>query len=173
MRFRLLVLTCLLTLLTGCAGYQVGPQGLYPAHLRTVHVPMFQSDSYRRGLGELLTEAVVKEIERRTPYKVVGPDAADSVLIGRILSEDKSVLSENIFDEPRELEVELRVEIEWIDSSGGAVLGCATVPVAPLAAQLTQTATFVPEGGQSIATAQQEAVRDLAREIVNQMQAWW
>ena len=163
----------LFALLVGCAGYQVGPQGLYPGHIRTVHVPVFQSDSFRRGLGELLTEAVVKEIERRTPYKVVGPTAADSVLQGHILAEDKSVLAENQFDEPRQLEAELRVEITWIDSAGGAVLGCATVPVAPLAAQLTQTSTFIPEGGQSIATAHQEAIRDLARDIVNQMQAWW
>jgi hypothetical protein len=164
----------LLALLTaGCANYQLGPQGLYPAHVRTVHVPVFQSDTFRRGLGELLTEAVVKEIERRTPYKVVGPEAADSVLQGRILSDDKNVLAENLFDEPRELEAELRVEITWIDSTGGAVLGCTTVPVAPLASQLTQTSTLIPEAGQSIATAHQEAIRDLARDIVNQMQAWW
>ena len=84
---------------------------MYPAHIRTVHVPVFQSDSYRRGLGEWLTEAVVKEIERRTPYKVVGPDGADSVLQGRILADSKRMLAENLYDEPRQLEAALQVEI--------------------------------------------------------------
>ena len=43
---------------------------------------MFQSDSYRRGLAEQLTEAVCKEIEKRTNYKVVNNPNADSVLSG-------------------------------------------------------------------------------------------
>lgn len=163
----------LLLLTPSCASYQLGPQGLYPAHIRTVHVPIFQSDSYRRGLGEWLTEAVVKEIERRTPYKVVGPDQADSILQGRIVADNKNVLFENQLDEPRQLEVGLQVEITWTDAAGGTVLDCATIPAPALAAQITQTATFIPEAGQSITTAQQEAIRDLARQIVNQMEAWW
>ena len=38
----------------------------------TVYVPMIESGSYRRDLGERLTEAVAKQIELKTPYKVVG-----------------------------------------------------------------------------------------------------
>ncbi len=170
---RLSIICSLLLIIAGCASYQIGPQGLYPGHIRTVHVPVFESDSYRRGLGELLTEAVVKEIERRTPYKVVGPEYADSVLHGRILTESKNVLAENRLDEPRELEVSLRVEVTWVDSTGHSVLGSTTAPVAPLAAQITETSTFIPEAGQSISTAHHEAIRDLARQIVNHMEAWW
>jgi hypothetical protein len=160
-------------LFAGCAGYQLGPAGLYPAHIRTVHVPVFESESFRRGLGELLTEAVVKEIERRTPYKVVGPYEADSVLRGRLMAESKTVLAENQYDDPRVLEATLQVEITWTDNSGGAVLGCATVPVGALAAQITDSEAFIPEAGQSISTAQLDAIRDLSRQIVNQMEAWW
>src|SRR5437868_12374198 len=72
-------------LLLGCAGYQIGNRALYRPDIRTVHVPMIQSDSYRRYLGERLTEAVVKEIELRTPYKVVDADSADSVLTVRLV----------------------------------------------------------------------------------------
>ena len=54
-----------LLLLGGCAGYQIGNQSLYPQEIRTVYVPMFQSISFRRNLGERLTEAVVKEIEKQ------------------------------------------------------------------------------------------------------------
>src|SRR5687767_8614231 len=88
--------------LTGCAGYQMGNRTLYSPDIRTVYVPMFESNSFRRGLGERLTEAVVKEIELKTPYKVVGSPNADSVLSGIIVSETKRVTVENAFDDPRQ-----------------------------------------------------------------------
>ena len=78
--------------LPGCAGYQLGQRSLYRPDIRTVHVPVVQSDSYRRYLGERLTEAVVKEIELRTPYKVVDSESADSVLNVRLVSESKRIL---------------------------------------------------------------------------------
>ena len=91
----------------GCAGYRFGDQGLYPAEIETIHIPVFQSSSFRRDLGEQLTEAVVKEVEKRTPYRVV-PDAnADSVLLGRITHEGKRLLLETRRGDPREEEYDL------------------------------------------------------------------
>ena len=61
---------------SGCAAYRFGNGTLYAPDVPTVYVPMIESDSFRRDLGERLTEAVVKEIELKTPFKVVGtPDA--------------------------------------------------------------------------------------------------
>ncbi len=65
---------------SGCIGYQVGAGSLYAPDVATVYVPMIESDSYRRDLGERLTEAVCKEIELKTPYKVVSTPDADSIL---------------------------------------------------------------------------------------------
>jgi hypothetical protein len=48
-------------LVLGCAPYRMGVQSLYSCNIRTVYVPMFESDSFRRNLGERLTEAVQKE----------------------------------------------------------------------------------------------------------------
>ena len=70
----------LLIATAGCAGYQVGNRTLFNTDMRTVHIPMFQSDSLRPDLAEWLTEAVIKEVEMRTPYKVVSNPLADSVL---------------------------------------------------------------------------------------------
>ena len=67
-------------LLPGCAGYQLGQRSLYRPDIRTIHVPVVHSDSFRRHLGERLTEAIVKEIELKTTYKVVDAGSADSVL---------------------------------------------------------------------------------------------
>ena len=104
--------------LGGCAGYQIGNQSLYPLEIHTVYVPMFQSNSFRRNLGERLTEAVVKEIETRTPYKVVGDPDADSVLTGRIVAERKRVLVPDLTGDAREIQVDMRVQVSWVDRKG-------------------------------------------------------
>ena len=62
-------------LASGCAAYRFGAASLYPPDIQTVYVPVFESNSFRRNLSELLTEAVCKEIELKTPYKVVGTPA--------------------------------------------------------------------------------------------------
>ncbi len=49
-----------LTGCAGCAGYQLGNQTLYPRHIRTVHVPVVESASFRRNMGERLTEAICR-----------------------------------------------------------------------------------------------------------------
>jgi hypothetical protein len=172
MRISLLVL--IVASINGCAGYQLGNATLYRPDIRTVHVPMFQSDSFRRNLGEQLTEAVVKEIELKTPFKVIDdPLAADSVLTGRILSERKRVLAENRNDEPRDIETDIVVQINWYDRRGDTVLADACFTLAQQGFSISQSADFVPEAGQSIATAQQEAFRRIARQVVSQMEAPW
>lgn len=159
--------------LPGCAGYQLGNRSLYRPDIRTVHVPMIQSDSYRRYLGERLTEAVVKEIELRTPYKIVGADEADSVLTVRLVSDSKRVLANNRFSEPRDIETDFFVQTSWIDRRGDLIMNHDDVPAAPLLVNLGQQANFVPEGGQSLVTAQQEAIQKTASQIVGQMELGW
>ena len=95
--------------------YQVGTHSLYAPDIATVYVPMIESDSYRRDLGERLTEAVVKEIELKTPYKVVGTPDADSVLAAKLTSDTRRVLAENRYDDPRLYATELSAEVTWIN----------------------------------------------------------
>lgn len=157
----------------GCAGYQIGNRGLFPADIQTVHVPMFESDSLRRHLGERLTEAVCKEIERRTPYKLANNDNADSVLTGRIVGDRKNVLVNTLSGDPRELQVGLQVQVTWVDRRGSLLRDEATIPLPPEVTDISASANLVPEVGQSVATAQQEAIRRIAQQIVNLMETPW
>ena len=159
--------------LAGCAGYQVGNGSLFRADIRTVSVPMFESDSFRRGLGEQLTEAVIKEIENNTPYKVVQSPDADSVLIGRLVSQQKRVVSKDDDNQPRDTRTELTVQVSWHDRSGGQIMQNATLPIAPLSLTVAQARNVIPEGGQSIATAHLDAIGRVARQIVWQMETRW
>ncbi len=133
---------------------------------------MFASNSYRRFMGERLTEAIVKEIELKTPYKVVCAADADSRLSGRIVAETKRVLAEDINDAPRDIEVDLTVQIRWETHQGDLLRQPIDLPLLP-DLRLNQATNLIPEGGQSIATAHQHAISQLAEEIVAQMEHPW
>jgi hypothetical protein len=163
----------LLAAISGCAGYQVGTQSLFRPQIRTVYVPVFESISFRPHLGEWLTEAVVKEIELRTPYKVVSTPNADSVLTGRILFENKRVLAESEFDDARNIGTSLAVQVSWYDRRGDVLMQDTSFALSPLSLVATQDADFIPESGQSLVTANQETMRRLASQIVSQMEAPW
>ena len=173
-RITIHILLGLLPLISGCAGYQLGNRTLYRDDVRTVYVPMFESDSLRRNLGERLTEAVVKEIETKTPFKVLSdPGRADSILTGRLVTESKAVLAENRNDEPRDVETNLVVVVNWLDRQGFAMSQASTFSLSQQGFSVAQTADYVPEAGQSISTAQQEAIQRIAKQIVSQMEAPW
>ena len=157
----------------GCAGYRVGNDQLYAPQYRTVHVPMFESDSYRRFLGERLTEAVIREIELKSPLKVVSADLADTVLQGRIIQEVKGVSAENANDEPRDIAAHLQVRVVWTDRQGAVINKPLELPANLDAFSVRQSENFVPEAGQSLAVAHQRAIQRLAKEIVAQMEAAW
>ena len=163
----------LVVAMAGCAGYQMGTRSLYRPDVQTVHVPVFTSDSFRRTLGERLTEAVVREIELKTPYKVVGCDRADTVLVGQIVADSKTPLSENRNDEPRDIELAMQVQVEWRNRRGELISQQHAIPVPWSIMHVGQSANLIPEAGQSIATTQQEAIHRLAEQIVTQMEVAW
>src|SRR4051794_7544695 len=83
-----LVLALMLMAQAGC-GYTV--RAPFKNTVRTVYVPVFRSISFRRDENLQLTELVQKEIERRTPFKVVGsPEGADTLIDGQVNLTDKN-----------------------------------------------------------------------------------
>ena len=134
-------------------------------------MPTFGSDSYRRGFELQLTEAVQKQIQLRTPYRLAKPPHAQTRLEGRIVSIDKRVENQNRFDDPRELEFAMGIEVRWIDERTGQLLGASEIPLDVQMTQLVAQTSFAPETGQSLATATQQAVDQLARQIVGMMEA--
>jgi hypothetical protein len=214
---------CLVLALSACAedrnfcilGYSTRPN--YDTSIRTVRVPIFKNLTFRRGLEFDLTRAVVREIELKTPYKVVSADCdADTELTGTIISYNKNILNRNQLNEVREAETTLAVELVWKDLRTGEILTRPrpgeTVPAAPLlpppgllptpepAPGTSPTATtavplppgaspqpgvpqppvlvqsiggFIPELGESLATAYKRNVDRLAVQIVSMMEKPW
>ena len=171
-----LVLAVVAVLGGGCAGYRFGNNTLYAPNVRTVYVPIIQSDSFRTtpniDIGERLTEAVCKEIETRTPFKVVGDPAADSVLTARIVADTKRMVVESPTDQSRMVEMNFQVLVTWADR-GGAVLASGGVPLPAASVDVGQAAMLVPEYGRSVASTQQEMIIKMAQQIVGLMEEPW
>lgn len=70
MKQKLLALVVLLPL-AGCGYHQVGSATHVPADIRTVSVPIFQSKVQAYNSETAFTEAVVRELNTRTRYRVL------------------------------------------------------------------------------------------------------
>jgi hypothetical protein len=184
-----------LLLLAGCEwdgnftlfGYSTCPN--YATDIHTVHVPIFKNTTFRRGVEFDLTRAVIREIEAKTPYKVVGEGCnADTELTGKIVALNKNVINRNQQNEIREAETALAVEVVWRDLRSGEILskpkpgpgsppppppGTPGAPSGPPPVVISSIGDFIPELGQSITTAQQENVDRLAIQIVSMMEKPW
>ncbi len=150
----------------GCRSYHVGNQFSFRSDIRTVHVGIFDSDSFRRFTGQRLTEAVIREIELRTPLTITEPALADSYVQGRIIRDTKQVLGENRLDDPRTLSYGWQLEVTWVDRAGVPLMQRQLL-------RLNDDVTFIPEAGQSLASAEIELIESLARQIVGQMEMPW
>jgi hypothetical protein len=154
----------------GC-GYHMGAP--FSPEIRSIHVPTFSSTVNRRGLEFQLTEAVQTQIKNRTHFKLVHEPQADTRLIGKLVRADKNVLGGTQFSDVREAQMNFVVEIKWEDLRTGAVLSEQRIPLAPDIVRQVATGEFAPEVGQSLATAEQRAIDQLARDIVDKMEVPW
>lgn len=151
--------------LAGC-GYT--NKELFPAEYQTVSVDIFENNTFYRGVEFDLTEALVKEIELRTPYKAVSGGAAGTVLTGVVTGVEQETLSHaRRGGVPQVVEVIVTVNWVWKDARTGETIRERT--------GFEAAGRYVPQrpAGQPFDIAQHEAVERLAEEIVTAMQADW
>ena len=132
-------------------------------------MPVLKSVAFRRDLNLQMTELLQKEIERRTPFKVVGsPEGADTVLEGTVLYADKNAQVENPNNLPRQLVGMLTVEVRWTDNATGETKIKRTPP-----ARVAEFVTFFPELGETTNLAYQKLMAKLVQDIVSMMEEPW
>lgn len=108
-------------------GYKLGADALYDCNIRTVYVPTFTNRAFQtgpyRGLEVDLQRAVVREIGRRTRFKVISDAVrADTELQANVVGIDKTVLNRNLQNLIREADLVLTVDVLWRDLRSGEVL---------------------------------------------------
>jgi uncharacterized protein YunC (DUF1805 family) len=148
----------------GC-GYSSEP--LHRTDVRTVAVNIFGNKSFRREMEFDLARELTKTIPLRTPYKVVhDPKRADSEIRGEILVFSAPVLTESVrTDSAMEVEVILVAWFEWKDLRTGEIL-VRREDVSGLGA-------YAPAIGETQNSATSDAIRNMARRIVEYMEKPW
>ncbi len=137
------------------------------SEVKTVAV-FIKSQSFRRDLQQQLTEAVIKEINLRTPYRVVGShEKADSILTGIITQEGKNLVVEAPTNFARELNGTITVQVKWMKNppSDADLNAIPTV--------VTETINWVPEVGETVLSAYNHINQSLAKQIVDMMEQPW
>jgi Lipopolysaccharide-assembly len=179
---RVVLLAAMLSNLAGCGSFGRSPssdpdgRGFFGWHIyapfdtseiKTVAV-FFKTNSFRRDIEKQLTEAVIKEINLRTPFKVVADHTkADSLLSGTIITAGKNLVVEAPTNFARELNMTINVQVKWTRNPP------TEIEDQQLPTMITETINFVPEVGDSTLTATNHVVISLAKQIVDMMEKPW
>lgn len=159
------MLTMITAITSGC-GYST--QELYPDQYLSVAVPIFENRTFYRGVEYDLTEAIIKELEQRTPYKALDAGRADTLLSGTVTSVVTPQLSRTReAGLPQELEVLVTLDFEWTDQRSGEVIASRK--------GFSGVGRYIPTQpvGESFEVGQHAAVQRLAQQIVSTMRGDW
>jgi Lipopolysaccharide-assembly len=165
-------------------------------YIPTIKNPVFHTEPFR-GLEVDLTEEIVREVNRRrSPIRIVSdPTKADSELVGTITAITKGPLSTNLSNFPREYNVIIGCQFVWRDNRTAKNLSGSrnpTFPEQPVPFDPNREAPpppgpdlqpnpitvsgfgrVIPELGESTTTGMQSAMKQIARQVVNMMEAPW
>ncbi len=140
----------------------------HDAGIRTVHVPMFKNPTFQRGIEVDLTDAIIKEIQRTTPWRVAEEGVAETSLSGSISSTSMRNLTDNrTSGMAQELSYTISVDFDWVDIRTGRTLVSRRA--------FSASETFVPTqpAGERIDLGVHGAVSQLARDIVAELRSQW
>jgi hypothetical protein len=140
----------------------------YDTDVSTVGVPIFQNQTFARGTEIALTDAVIKQIQQQTPWRVVSPDRADTTLEGVITNAELRTLS----DDPQtglaqEQVYRLTIRFVWRDNRTGETRVARE--------NFAATGVFAPAraAGERIESGRRDAVDELAQSIVGSLRSSW
>jgi len=111
------VISMLIFVLSACAshpseGWTIG--STFDTNIKTVAVPVVQNNSFDREVGYLLTNALIREIETRTPWRVADETTADTLLEVTITGVDMRALSQSRLTRlDQEMAVQITTDWTW------------------------------------------------------------
>lgn len=146
-------------------GYSFRPT--HAAEVRSISVPVFENQTFSRGMEVALTDAIIKEIQRTTPWVVV-QGSAQTTLSGSITETQLRNLSVAtgtglVGDQA----VQATVDFVWRDSRTGRILVARQ--------NFRASESFIPARavGERIELGEQGVVQELARDIVAELRTNW
>ena len=136
--------------------------------VRSIAVPVFDNRSFQKGIEIDLTDAIIKEIQRTTPWVVTSEAGAQTTLTGTITDASLRNLSTNSkTGYVQEMAVELTVDFDWRDGRTGQYLASRRA--------FKSMEGFVPARptNERIELGQHAVVQEMARQIVAELRSGW
>jgi len=159
----------LVLLLSGCAGYHLGPAT--PAYLREIHsiaVPIFRNATLLPRIEALVTGTVIKQFQQDGTFRIASEDNADASLKGEIVAVGRSPARSvrgNVLA-TTEFNLALRVRYTLVGRDGKTIAGPAEAA--------GSTSFFV---GEDVNTDERQALplaaEQLAGHLVSQLSEGW
>ena len=143
----------------------------HPGAIHSVAVPVFDNQSFHHGLEVQLTDALIKEIQRNTPWVVIQGSAgggADTTLSGIITQTNlRSLTTSSKTGLVQEMAVEVTVDFDWRDARTGKYLVSRR--------DFRATESFVPTttSRERLELGEHAAIQELARSIVAELRSNW
>lgn len=158
---QLICVAFVFVLASGC-GYS--QKSLISRKINSIYIPIFDNNTFRRGLEFDLTKAVKDEIMSRTSLRIVQKDSADTILSGTIRDVKETVLSQNSRDNIVESRVRIYADITLWDRRTERVL---------ISGSLNGAAEFIAKRGETVKSGIEEGIVNLAKIIVNNLEEEW
>ncbi len=94
-RYAFIFVLILMLAATGCGYHTIGHTSALPPNIRTIAIPVFASQTRTFRIEQLLTDAVIREFDTRTQFRIVrdSREDADAVLKGTVLSASTTPLA--------------------------------------------------------------------------------
>jgi len=169
---RTLMLMCGLMLVAASCGsdpakgWTVGTT--YNSSIKTVAIPVVQNETFDREVGYLLTNALIREVETRTPWRVTSEMTADTVLDVTITNVNLRALSQSrLTSLDQEVAVQMTVNWDWDRLDDGSTITGWT--------GMGTSGLFFPSNplGEPIELGRLQSVELMARAIVDRMAESW
>ena len=138
------------------------------ASVASVSVPVFENITHYHGVETQLTQALMRRIQRTTPWELRSGAAADTTLTGAIVAVTLERLGQDrVTGLGNEMAVDIAVDFRWVDNRTGKSLVARR--------NFRGSSTFVPAQGvrEPIDTGLQGAVESLADGIIAQLRSDW
>jgi hypothetical protein len=157
-------------LAASCCGCAYTTRSSLPGHIRTVEVPVFENNTFYKGLESKLTRAIIEKLNREPRLQVVR-SGGNATLRGEILDVRQVVLQKTRQDRPTFVKLVLTVQSTVYDNVEDREL----IPMQEVVSSQSSSGVgiYEPEEGEVRTTAEEEAIAEVADIIVRDFVEYW
>ena len=158
--FRQLICVAFVFVLVSGCGYS--QKSLIDRKINTIYISIFENNTFVRGIEFDIAKAVKDEIMSRTSLRIVQKDSADVIMTGEIGGSAQAALSQSR-DNIVESSVSISASVTLLDTRTGRSMGGGA----------DGGASFIVDRGENVQSATEEAIANLARVLVDNLEEEW